>query len=1225
MPSFCCFLHPAYSKDDRSLSDQCPECNRAYGFPLESVPEHIKDYDIVEPLDRGFYSAAYVAQSGPFARKRVLKVVPVAVYEYFGKDFEAECKEHARAAEGSQHIVHIHDMLLNVDVTFGDTTIQCHVAELDYVDGLTLHRFLSKTGTVSAVLAAQLAIDMFSLLGELQSRDIHHNDLHSGNLVVERLGEHRLRAEAEDPSVRLVAIDLNSVADHSTSDLKKQRYGDVHWVVSHLRELVDRLMRNPSETDDIDYRLAGLLEERAQLLSPGATSQRTPSCDECIQDIRSAVRAQRSPWLEQPRLRRFRDAYNAQTLQPWFVPYLLVDPDEQWLSAISTQGPQVIVGMRGCGKTMLLRALQFHARATIPDSAAPEKDILARLRQDGYVGLYASCTKLLDVPGSPGAAKNPHARLYVAYAIEAIRALRHLREIDASQVRPGSHREIGQAVADYVGCAADAATATSEYQVERILVRALISLGRGDVTSDLDGHPAVAFPHLAEAIIGTAETWDHSQVLFLLDDVTTRFIDKPSIQSLFSSLLFSTPTAAFKLTTEAQTLELILKSPGQIEYARRGRDYEVFDLGAEVNAMTKASKGTRFIERVLSQRSRYFQSRHLPQAAPSTVLGNATLESLAAKIARSPSTSRVRKRVYHGITALAHVCVGDIGDVISIYDGILRRAAAGGYPVSEEVQTDCFQDFCSRRLYDLNRRSSDLKDYALGFAEASSELLKQSYSEYQRKRATGQRGRLRQYAKVYVRVTTGDTEGQFERLRKLIDAGVFVLDGGTHRSKTRDSDPIQQFKLTYRKLYGLSSFIGLSERDRYELSGKDLEEWLSDPSQCKEILLRNLGATEAGDEIVEEDEACVAAEGNEDLPTEPARTRLLWEELEPDTSAIARAHVEDDLLAGVASRGFHERKPCWSILDPASLEERDIDVLVVGLGFEARTAVSATRIVRRVRPHRSVCVRYKEEGRSEQIKETVGKQGIQEVDYTDVLRNGFELPKGLTLVDVTGLAKPAIWHAITGALQSHRRVIVCHTEARSYYPLDADLAPVLDAEVGKEYITLLDKLGQLLTGEQGPYELNALMMSHADDTRRRFLFAFASPKHERLLAMLDRRDFDKIQVVTQRSDTPRGKLAQLAADFVVKNVPGAEALRLDSNDLGGILDAITSSYHKWYVDAGLNFECGLTGSKLQAVGCAAAAAAFKFSQAWYVQPQRFDPNRFTKGVGATQYYEVWLR
>ena len=172
---------------------------------------------------------------------------------------------------------------------------------------------------------------------------------------------------------------------------------------------------------------------------------------------------------------------------------------------------------------------------------------------------------------------------------------------------------------------------------------------------------------------------------------------------------------------------------------------------------------------------------------------------------------------------------------------------------------------------------------------------------------------------------------------------------------------------------------------------------------------------------------------------------------------------------------------------------------------------------------------------------------------------------------------------------------------------------------------MLDKLGQLLTGEQGPYELHALMTSHADDTRRRFLFAFASPKHERLLAMLDHRDFDKIQVVTQRSDTPRGRLAQLAADFVVKNVPGAEALRLDSNDLGGILDAITSSYHKWYVDAGLNFECGLTGSKLQAVGCAAAAAAFKFSQAWYVQPQRSDPDRFTKGVGATQYYEVWLR
>ena len=78
-------------------------------------------------------------------------------------------------------------------------------------------------------------------------------------------------------------------------------------------------------------------------------------------------------------------------------------------------------------------------------------------------------------------------------------------------------------------------------------------------------------------------------------------------------------------------------------------------------------------------------------------------------------------------------------------------------------------------------------------------------------------------------------------LRKLIDAGVFVLQGGVPRAKTRDGDPVQKFILKYRKLFGLSSFIGLSDRDRFELSGEDLREWLANPKRSKEILMRNLG------------------------------------------------------------------------------------------------------------------------------------------------------------------------------------------------------------------------------------------------------------------------------------------------------------------------------------------------------------------------------------------------
>ena len=94
--------------------------------------------------------------------------------------------------------------------------------------------------------------------------------------------------------------------------------------------------------------------------------------------------------MEPLRLLGFGASYNAQTLHPWHVPLLLVDHDQEWFSQIVTPGPQVIVGMRGCGKTIFLRALQFHARAAKEEETETDAVMLQRIRNDGFVGLFVS-------------------------------------------------------------------------------------------------------------------------------------------------------------------------------------------------------------------------------------------------------------------------------------------------------------------------------------------------------------------------------------------------------------------------------------------------------------------------------------------------------------------------------------------------------------------------------------------------------------------------------------------------------------------------------------------------------------------------------------------------------------------------------------------------------------------------------------------------------------------
>jgi hypothetical protein len=696
------------------------------------------------------------------------------------------------------------------------------VAVLDYVGGSTLSQVLESGKAVDAQRVAQIAIDLFSILRELENHRHRHNDLQPTNLILEELSEENRRADAVAPLVRLVAIDLNSAGDSSRSD--DCRLGDIHWVVTYLRKLVSRLLETPNETSDLEYRLASVLEEWSFVFAPEPTKQRPPSFDECIDSIRDAVRQVESPWRRPPQLKRFHDSYNAQSLVPWFVPYFLVDPNDEWLPAISTAGPQVITGMRGCGKTMLLRALQFHARAIMPNHSS--EDVLHQLNNDRFIGLYASSTRLLDNLGAPAteALKAPYVKLFVQYAIEALQAIRHLREISRDVLVSSPTTGIRDSVASYIGGAEHIRVVTSESQLERELLKIMFRVRGGDKKVKLLDHPAIAFPALAEAITGTSDIWSGSTVLFLLDDVSTRYLAHTGIEKLMSALLFQNQQCAFKLTTEGQTLEEILCSPGQIESARIGRDYEVFDLASEVNRLLRGggNRGVKFISKVLEYRAQYYPL-HPQHDSPQAVLGTTSLESIARSIVEVSNTSAARKQAYFGMKALAGVCVGDIGDVISLYESILRKGAGKAYPITNEDQSEAFQDYCSSRLYDLNRKRSDLKDHALSFAEASHQLMMQSYRDLEAGHT--KINRLRQYLRIYVRLTTGNTARQFQQLRELIDSGVFVLDGGTNRTKTRDSDPIQQFKLTYRKIFGLSSYIGLSERDRFELSGEDLADW----------------------------------------------------------------------------------------------------------------------------------------------------------------------------------------------------------------------------------------------------------------------------------------------------------------------------------------------------------------------------------------------------------------
>jgi serine/threonine protein kinase len=1221
MSKYCCFFCPAKDYTEKTLDQPCPTCGRSYGFVLTNRPKHIGDFDVTRDLGRGFYGAAYVAERGPFKKKFVLKIAPVEFYTFFSKtSFDEETQLHARLAEAAEHVVGITDRF-DEDVIFADeVTVRCHVTVLDFVNGELLRDYIDGSMAASAATICQIAIDLLRIRAEFEANELNHNDLHAENLIVEQLSPQARRQNAIDDSIRVKAIDLGSISDESKSS--KDRYGDLLFIATHVDALLDRLLSKPSELDDRDFRAALALQGIVHGLLSDAQNLRQPNPNDLITQIEDAYyRAAQPwrPWSAPLRLKGFADHYNAQTLVSWDVPRLLVDPEGRWLSEVTKPGPQIITGMRGCGKTMLLRALDIHARAAVGETET-SKSAIDRIRLDGFVGLFVSAQRLLDIRQSTANLEHRLTRLFVYYSLQAARALLHIRDLDAQLVLPNAHSTLATAVAGYLEGGDVLKNSSSIDDLDRRLERIAVLTSRGSTEFSVKQAPADVFQHLAEQFRSCTTITADSSVFFLLDDVSTRYLELDRIDEILSALLFQSPACAFKFTSEWQTIELGLRSPGRIHPIRVDRDLAVFDLGADVYETINSSgkgKGENFVEKILQQRANFHISH--PKYTPRNLLGDVPLEQVAKEIASSSSTSKEKKQAYRGLSCLTSVCVGDIGDVIKLYEEIIKRASTNRsrmtIPISEAIQADCFQAISSRRLYDLNRRGGYYKNHALAFAQAAHDLLTRSYREGVKNNQSIPR--LRQYSSIYVRVTTEDQESlkqQIDQLRELIDAGVFVYAGGAPRSKTKDSNPMQQFKLSYRKIYGLAAFIGLADRDRFELSGEDLGEWLGKPD--KDILLRN--------QIKGEVESGVASEGEEVSLSSPVplqqievtnvQTSLFNEGIELETTDESSQPV--NIIAKSIDVLISE-------VSVESLATLPINGVLTGLGFEDRTLASSWLLADHVKSGIVHAVRYDFSERAEAIRsvwEDAGRE-VSEIAYAKALG---ALPgiKGLALIDVSGLPKSIIFSLIQRELKEKGQVLVCHMSAEQHYPLQEDLQHLFSVEQADNPIAFLESLGQVLKGEEGPYTDVMLLDEEVDLSRSRALLAFASAKHERLSSLLDKREFDYVEVIAPIGDGPRARVANYAADFVCQNFQNSKVMRVEGQDLGQMVEYLDTRYLDIYSSAGANVELGLTGSKIQAVAAAVLSARRKVAQAWYLSPAKFDETRFSTGVGEARIYEI---
>ena len=1216
MPSYCCFVDPVSDYSEKKLDDISPSGYK-YGFPLFNAPKKIGEFEVIQPLFRGFYGATYVVQDD-LEQKKVLKVIPKNVYTFFHKDFKKECVLHARIAADSEHIVGINNKFETV-VSFPDIVdLDCHVAVLDYVPGQKLKDVLDSDEVIDSSKIAQIAIDLFKLLSELQNKKTNHNDLHAENIILKELNDSNKRGDEINNYIKAIAIDLGSLSEESKSN-ESQRIGDLHQIARYLKVLSQKLLNNPESTNDNEYRLAILLDDQSRLISPKVENQTVIGFVDAIDAIKDTYRRTYHPWKDQLKLKKFSDSYNAQTLQPWYVPSLLVDPDNNWINQISNKGPLLITGMRGCGKTILLKALQFHARV-VPMNHSEENNIdniISRLKDEKYVGLYVSCTKLLDKLGKPSEEPlfEPFSRLFIAYTIEAIRALRHLNDLIQGTVQTSYYLIIREVLISLLKNKDVFYNINSDSSLENCLINILSSLSKGEDIYKIEISPSIAFPLLADSIKKCSSLWNNHYVLFLLDDVSTRYFYEENIADLLSSLIFQSESCAFKITSEAQTIE-VLNSPGNIERARLGRDIESFDLGQKVYDKIRSdkslNKGIEFIEKILIKRAKYFAGH--PNIAPKQLLGDCSLKKVAENICLLSNTNDTKNKIYFGITALTGICVGDIGEIINLYESIIKHFD-NKYPISPEKQSMCFRDLSSIRLYQLNRIKSkiNLKDYAISFAEASHELLIKS--------AKNTPHRLRHYYSIYVKITSGSTveqEKQFKNLIELIDAGIFVFTGGSISPRTLSSDtnPVKQFVLIYRKLYGITNFMSLQQADRFELSGDRLQRWLENPKNGKEILMEGLGNKLNDDE-----------DSNDDNQTKEIQNikKDVFHVLEPNLfdSSINEVEIQLEDL----DHKLENKKPKVIFHEPNELSKYKFDYIITGLGFEVRAFHSMEIILNNeIKASQIICIKYKEKGYGDKIEKLIREKNLNYnlINYENV-DDDLNLPENSNILcNVSGMAKNLIFNIINKALKNNCKTYFTHTFANTYYPTDKDINSYLERFSNTEmnYEILQHMTDELVKGEKGPYEIKQISSVNADELKKRVLIAFSSPKYERLFKIIDEREFDVIELITPNPEHPRDKLALIAAEITAKRFNYVKINKFDTNDTQNLLEFLIKRFYEYYVNQNYNIELAFTGSKRQTIVCSIFSTVYKVSKCWYVRPTNWDTDRFSQGTESTSFFHV---
>lgn len=589
----------------------------------------------------------------------------------------------------------------------------------DWLDGETLKDCLeSNPQKIDPMLVAKIAESLILTILFLERKGYKHDDLHLGNIMLVETDPDRLAIDPELPSHSVKVIDLGSVKPLN----KDTQKADDDWSsVAKCLAVLHNHLHSDRGIASRHSRFLNALIEIIEAFADDDPGRYFPEPSMYVERIREAA-------LSLTMLPRFKskfhpfEAISAEHLASDELLLKLFVSHLPWISLLQTPEPSVLVGPRGCGKSMVFRHLSIRTHVSKLKS---DPDILNKL---GFFGVYIGCASdlqndLLWIARKDGRPREMSEEITSYFNLVLTREL--LRSLAMCAVTPSMTQALGLTessrvklsgfIYEQIGTCVDVIRVPGMDPLQAcadVLDRLRLQLSR-DMLEERKSAIKLAPTFIRElcrharSLIPGLKEW---RVAFLLDDYTSHRLS-PAIQAILNAVLWLRDDShVFKVSSEPYGFK-----PNHVDESRIdvNREFTLIDAG-QLSIPTENEKDRRdFITNLLDKRL----SAAKYSGTTQTLIGESVYKrdtELAAAIRSTKGSRAGQKSFYFGIHVLSNAWSGDVSTILHMVREMFARAAVN------EQSVDLIADHIQHRS--ITKVSTALRERVSGYHPFGAEM-----------------------------------------------------------------------------------------------------------------------------------------------------------------------------------------------------------------------------------------------------------------------------------------------------------------------------------------------------------------------------------------------------------------------------------------------------------------------------------------------------------------------